>query len=35
MNSNVDAYLSKAKSWQEEAAALRLILMECGLTETF
>jgi len=29
----VDAYLSKAKKWQEEFEKLRTIIIDCGLTE--
>jgi len=29
----VDAYLSKAKKWQEEFEKLRKIILDCGLTE--
>ncbi|NHJ14393.1 MAG: hypothetical protein EAX95_12005 [Candidatus Thorarchaeota archaeon] len=29
----VDAYLIKAKKWQEEFKKLRMILLDCGLTE--
>jgi len=32
-NKKVDAFLSKAKKWQEESAKLRAILLECQLTE--
>ncbi len=35
MNPNVDAYLTKAKNWNEEAALLRKLLIDCGLTEEF
>jgi len=35
MNPSVDAYLSKAKNWSEEATVLRKLLIECGLTEAF
>jgi uncharacterized protein YdeI (YjbR/CyaY-like superfamily) len=35
MNPSVDAYLSKARNWSEEAAVLRRLLIECGLTEAF
>lgn len=35
MNPSVDAYLSKAKNWSEEAAVLRKLLIDCGLTEAF
>jgi len=33
MNPKVDAYLSKAKKWQEEMEQLRMIILDCGLTE--
>jgi len=33
MNPKVDAFLSKAKKWQEEFKKLRMIILECGLTE--
>jgi uncharacterized protein YdeI (YjbR/CyaY-like superfamily) len=33
MNPKVDAYLSKAKEWQEEFEKLRMIMLDCGLTE--
>ena len=33
MNPKVDVYLSKAKKWQEELKKLRMILLDCGLTE--
>jgi uncharacterized protein YdeI (YjbR/CyaY-like superfamily) len=33
MNPKVDAYLSKAKKWQEEFERLRTIILGCGLTE--
>jgi uncharacterized protein YdeI (YjbR/CyaY-like superfamily) len=33
MNPKVDAYLRRAKTWQEEFAKLRTIILECGLTE--
>jgi uncharacterized protein YdeI (YjbR/CyaY-like superfamily) len=33
MNSKVDEYLSKAKKWQEEFEKLRMILLDCQLTE--
>jgi len=35
MNPNVDEYLRKAKQWQEEFAKLRMIVLDCGLTEEF
>lgn len=31
----VDLFLSKAKNWQDEFEKLRLILLDCGLTEEF
>ena len=33
MNPKVDVYLSKAKKWQEELQKLRMIILDCGLTE--
>jgi uncharacterized protein YdeI (YjbR/CyaY-like superfamily) len=33
MNPKVDAYLSKAKKWQDEMRNLRTIVLDCGLTE--
>jgi uncharacterized protein YdeI (YjbR/CyaY-like superfamily) len=33
MNPKVDVYLSKAKKWQEEFEKLRMIILECQLTE--
>ena len=33
MNSKVDVYLSKAKKWQEELDKLRMIVLDCHLTE--
>jgi uncharacterized protein YdeI (YjbR/CyaY-like superfamily) len=33
MNPKVDAYLSKAKKWQEELKKLRTIILDCQLTE--
>ena len=33
MNSKVDFYFSKAKKWQEELAKLRMIILDCELTE--
>ena len=33
MNPKVDVYLSKAKKWQEEFVKLRMIILDCGLTE--
>jgi uncharacterized protein YdeI (YjbR/CyaY-like superfamily) len=33
MNPKVDAYLSQAKKWQEELEKLRMIILDCLLTE--
>src|SRR5512141_1906909 len=33
MNPKVNAFISKAKQWQEEFAKLRMILLDCQLTE--
>ena len=33
MNPKVDTYLNKAKKWQEEFEKLRMIILDCGLTE--
>jgi uncharacterized protein YdeI (YjbR/CyaY-like superfamily) len=33
MNTKVDAFLSRAPRWQEEMEKLRLIALDCGLTE--
>ena len=33
MNSKVDVYFSKAKKWQEELAKLRMIILDCQLSE--
>jgi uncharacterized protein YdeI (YjbR/CyaY-like superfamily) len=33
MNHKVDEYLSKAKKWQEELQTLRMIILDCQLTE--
>jgi uncharacterized protein YdeI (YjbR/CyaY-like superfamily) len=33
MSPKVDAFLSKAKKWQEEFEKLRMIILDCGLTE--
>ena len=33
MNPKVDFYFSKARKWQEEIEQLRLIVLDCGLTE--
>ena len=35
MNPKVDEYLRKAKKWQEEFKKLRMIILDCGLTEEF
>ena len=35
MNPKVDEYLRKAKQWQEEFAKLRMVILDCGLTEEF
>ena len=35
MNPKVDVFLSKAKKWKEEFEQLRLIILECGLTEDY
>ncbi len=35
MNPEVDAYIEKAKSWQQELILLRSLLLECGLTEEY
>ena len=35
MNPKVDRYLRKAKKWQEEFKKLRMIILDCGLTEEF
>ena len=35
MNPKVDAFLSKAKQWREEFEKLRMIVLDCGLTEEF
>ena len=32
-NPKVDAYLSRAKKWQAEMKKLRIIILDCGLTE--
>ena len=32
-NPKVDVFLSKAKQWQEEFKKLRMIILDCGLTE--
>jgi uncharacterized protein YdeI (YjbR/CyaY-like superfamily) len=33
MNPKVDVYLSKSKKWQEELGKLRMIILDCQLTE--
>jgi uncharacterized protein YdeI (YjbR/CyaY-like superfamily) len=33
MNPEVDFYFSKAKKWREEIKKLRMIILDCGLTE--
>ena len=33
MNPQVDGFLRKAKTWRDEMAALRRIVLECPLTE--
>ena len=33
MNPKVDFYFNKAKKWQEEFETLRMIILDCGLTE--
>jgi uncharacterized protein YdeI (YjbR/CyaY-like superfamily) len=33
MNPKVDYYFSKTKQWQEEFEKLRMIILDCGLTE--
>jgi uncharacterized protein YdeI (YjbR/CyaY-like superfamily) len=33
MNPKVDAFLGRAKEWQEEFEKLRMIILDCGLTE--
>jgi len=33
MNPKVDGYLRKAKKWQEELKKLRMIVLDCQLTE--
>lgn len=35
MNPKVDDFISNAKKWQPEMEQLRLLLLECGLTEEF
>ena len=33
MNPKVDFYFSKAKKWEKELEQLRMIVLDCGLTE--
>ena len=33
MNPEVDVFISKSKKWQEEFEQLRMIVLDCGLTE--
>src|SRR6476661_6797600 len=33
MNPKVDFYFTKEKTWQEEINKLRMIVLDCGLTE--
>ena len=33
MNPKVDFYFSKSKNWQKELEQLRMIVLDCGLTE--
>src|ERR1700712_5765268 len=33
MNPKVDFFFNKAKQWQEEFEKLRMIILDCGLTE--
>jgi len=33
MNPKVDFYFNKAKKWQQEFEKLRMIILDCGLTE--
>jgi uncharacterized protein YdeI (YjbR/CyaY-like superfamily) len=33
MNPKVDFYFNKAKAWQKELEQLRMIVLDCGLTE--
>ncbi len=35
MDPKVDIYLSKATKWQDELERLRIIILDCGLTEEF
>jgi uncharacterized protein YdeI (YjbR/CyaY-like superfamily) len=32
-NPKVDAFLKRAKQWREEFEKLRMIVLDCGLTE--
>lgn len=34
MNSKVDNFINKAKNWQEVMEQLRMVMLDCGLTET-
>lgn len=34
-NPKVDAFLGRAKNWQDEMAAMRAIALDCGLSEEF
>src|SRR6187401_1779653 len=34
MNPKVDFYFNKAKKWGEEYELLRMLMLDCGLTET-
>ena len=33
LNPKVDGYLRKSKQWQEELQKLRMIILDCGLSE--
>ncbi len=33
MNPDVDAYISRSRTWRDEMSELRLVLLGCGLTE--
>jgi len=33
MNPKVDAYINKAQKWQKEMKKLRMVILDCGLTE--
>jgi uncharacterized protein YdeI (YjbR/CyaY-like superfamily) len=35
MNPKVDSFFSNAKQWQEEYKKLRMIILDCGLTEEY